>query len=36
VFFFTWQTQAHATKNLISEARDSAFPAGEHSDAGKE
>ncbi|OGX37289.1 MAG: hypothetical protein A3C36_01855 [Omnitrophica WOR_2 bacterium RIFCSPHIGHO2_02_FULL_52_10] len=36
VFFFTWQTQAHATKNLISEARESAFPAGEHSDAGKE
>ena len=26
VFFFTWQTQAHATKDLISEARDSAFP----------
>ena len=26
VFFFTWQTQAHATKNLISEARESAFP----------
>jgi hypothetical protein len=26
VFFFTWQTQAHATKNLISEARDSSFP----------
>ena len=26
VFFFTWQAQAHATKNLISEARESAFP----------
>jgi len=26
VFFFTWQTQAHATKNIISEARDSSFP----------
>ena len=35
VFFFTWQTQAHATKNLISEARESAFPAGEHSDTNK-
>lgn len=26
VFFFTWQTQAHATKDLISEAREKAFP----------
>ena len=32
VFFFTWQAQAHATKNLISEARDSSFPENEHSD----
>ena len=34
VFFFTWQTQAHVTKNLISEARDSAFP--EQGDPDKE
>lgn len=26
VFFFTWQTQAHATKNLIADARKSSFP----------
>lgn len=32
VFFFTWQTQAHSTKNLISKARDSAFPEREKSD----
>ena len=32
VFFFTWQTQAHATKNLISEARDKAFPESGESD----
>jgi hypothetical protein len=35
VFFFTWQTQAHATKNLISEAREAAFPENEHSDDRK-
>ena len=35
VFFFTWQTQAHATKNLISEARDAAFPEDEHSEQSK-
>lgn len=34
VFFFTWQTQVHATRNLISEARDSAFP--EQGDPDKE
>jgi len=32
VFFFTWQTQAHTTKNLISKARDSAFPERKESD----
>jgi len=32
VFFFTWQTQAHSTKNLISKARDSAFPERDKSD----
>lgn len=26
VFFFTWQTQAHFTKNLISSARNMVFP----------
>lgn len=26
VFFFTWQTQAHFTKNLIASARDTVFP----------
>lgn len=34
VFFFTWQTQANATKNLISEAREQAFP--EKGDSGQE
>lgn len=34
VFFFTWQTQAHATKNLIAEAREKAFP--EQSDSQEE
>lgn len=29
VFFFTWQAQAHATKDLISDARKSAFPEGD-------
>lgn len=32
VFFFTWQTQAHTTKNQISAARDSAFPERDDSD----
>lgn len=32
VFFFTWQVQAKATKNLISDARDSAFPERENSE----
>jgi len=32
VFFFTWQTQAHSTKDLISKARDSAFPEREKPD----
>jgi len=32
VFFFTWQTQAHTTKNLISKARDSSFPGREKSE----
>ena len=36
VFFFTWQTQAHATKNLIDEARKSAFPENENLDDKKE
>jgi len=34
VFFFTWQAQAHVTKNLISDARDSAFPERGDSDEG--
>jgi len=32
VFFFTWQPQAHSTKNIISKARDSAFPEREKTD----
>jgi hypothetical protein len=32
VFFFTWQAQAHTTKNLITEARNSAFPERDKSD----
>lgn len=34
VFFFTWQAQAHATKNLISDAREQAFP--EKGDSGQD
>ncbi len=33
VFFFTWQTQAHSTKNQISSARDDSFPKGEDDQA---
>ncbi|MBN1870229.1 MAG: hypothetical protein JW847_06630 [Candidatus Omnitrophica bacterium] len=32
VFFFTWHTQAHATKELISEARERSFPESGGSD----